>query len=498
MPSFRPKTLNQTLWRLLAAVLAPLLLGTLGLLALQTVQENRLAQTRLSALAQTLVQAADAEFDRARAQLEVVAASPLLHEGDWPHMREFASEVTRSLPGSLIVLVGSDGQVLFSTAIAPGDPLPNLWQLGAQNKEVLWEGRPLPLSSGNLSRQALETGGPVYSDLYFGAQVNRPALSVSIPVQRDGVAHYALIFSFSPNLLQERLQAAVRVPEIRAVLVDRRGAVVAANDAASTRMGDLATPISRKAEATSGFYRARGYDGVDLTGAYAVSPIGFTIRVSQPHGSDLFPTRWTSLALVGLLLTAVVVSALLAGVLSRKLARPLRELGDDVLAGRSPPPERDTGIAEIDLLAQALRDGATAEHRRAEEQTRRRVAEHQESMLRQADRQKDEFLATLAHELRNPLAPIRTAAELIRLRALDGRVGRRARRHRAADAAPVAPGGRPAGRVAHHAGPHPAAPGAGEPGRGGGDGGGLDHARSRQGGPVGRAGHREPGAFRPR
>ena len=36
--------------------------------------------------------------------------------------------------------------------------------------------------------------------------------------------------------------------------------------------------------------------------------------------------------------------------------------------------------------------------------------------LRDADRQKDEFLATLAHELRNPLAPIRTAAELIRLR----------------------------------------------------------------------------------
>jgi PAS domain S-box-containing protein len=36
--------------------------------------------------------------------------------------------------------------------------------------------------------------------------------------------------------------------------------------------------------------------------------------------------------------------------------------------------------------------------------------------LRQAHRQKDEFLATLAHELRNPLAPILTAVELIRLR----------------------------------------------------------------------------------
>src|SRR5262249_26577916 len=35
------------------------------------------------------------------------------------------------------------------------------------------------------------------------------------------------------------------------------------------------------------------------------------------------------------------------------------------------------------------------------------------SDLREADRQKNEFLATLSHELRNPLAPIRFALQLI-------------------------------------------------------------------------------------
>ncbi|HZP85737.1 MAG TPA: MASE1 domain-containing protein [Burkholderiales bacterium] len=35
--------------------------------------------------------------------------------------------------------------------------------------------------------------------------------------------------------------------------------------------------------------------------------------------------------------------------------------------------------------------------------------------LRETDRRKDEFLATLAHELRNPLAPIRTALQLMRV-----------------------------------------------------------------------------------
>jgi PAS domain S-box-containing protein len=39
---------------------------------------------------------------------------------------------------------------------------------------------------------------------------------------------------------------------------------------------------------------------------------------------------------------------------------------------------------------------------------------HAEDALRAADRSKDEFLATLAHELRNPLAPLRNATYLLR------------------------------------------------------------------------------------
>ncbi len=47
--------------------------------------------------------------------------------------------------------------------------------------------------------------------------------------------------------------------------------------------------------------------------------------------------------------------------------------------------------------------------------------------LKQADQRKDEFLATLAHELRNPLAPIRNALEIIRLAADDPSTVERAR-----------------------------------------------------------------------
>lgn len=66
-------------------------------------------------------------------------------------------------------------------------------------------------------------------------------------------------------------------------------------------------------------------------------------------------------------------------------------------------------LANAELsLANAQLEGEVAERRRAEAQLQK-LAEK----LRQADRRKDEFLATLAHELRNPLAPIRSAVGLL-------------------------------------------------------------------------------------
>jgi len=56
--------------------------------------------------------------------------------------------------------------------------------------------------------------------------------------------------------------------------------------------------------------------------------------------------------------------------------------------------------------------------------TERRLAE---MGLRDADRRKDEFLATLSHELRSPLAPIRAAIEVIRLADGDRELVERAR-----------------------------------------------------------------------
>ncbi|WKB52468.1 PAS domain S-box protein [Eleftheria terrae] len=57
----------------------------------------------------------------------------------------------------------------------------------------------------------------------------------------------------------------------------------------------------------------------------------------------------------------------------------------------------------------------------------RETLERQALALREADQRKDEFLATLAHELRNPLAPLRNGLEIMRLAGTDLQAQERAR-----------------------------------------------------------------------
>ena len=91
---------------------------------------------------------------------------------------------------------------------------------------------------------------------------------------------------------------------------------------------------------------------------------------------------------------------------SESVARAVRTLGNVTLLER---PTR--GAALISAIRTALRARERQYQIRAHLQHRDQVA----ASLNEADRRKDEFLAMLAHELRNPLAPISNAIQVLRL-----------------------------------------------------------------------------------
>ena len=105
-------------------------------------------------------------------------------------------------------------------------------------------------------------------------------------------------------------------------------------------------------------------------------------------------------------------------VLSKPGSEPLAVARILDLAGNATVLERPTRAA---TLVSAVRTALRA--RQKQYQIRGYIAERErsEELLRASDRRKDEFLAILAHELRNPLAPIRNAIQLLRLRGTDAK-----------------------------------------------------------------------------
>ena len=89
-------------------------------------------------------------------------------------------------------------------------------------------------------------------------------------------------------------------------------------------------------------------------------------------------------------------------------------------------------LVEVEVVANAYREDhhkvIQCNIRDITDRSRLEKETHEQaSVLADLDRRKDEFLATLAHELRNPLAPIRNGLQIMKLAEGDGKVIERSR-----------------------------------------------------------------------
>jgi signal transduction histidine kinase/ActR/RegA family two-component response regulator len=134
------------------------------------------------------------------------------------------------------------------------------------------------------------------------------------------------------------------------------------------------------------------------------------------------------------LLVAVIVSIWLQGGVTQPIlavtdtARRIIEQRDFKLRARRTTDDEigvlvDAFNSMVGEVGQRTEELETANRRLREETEERRSAE---AALRAADQRKDEFLALLAHELRNPLAPIVNAMSLLRAPKADATITQRA------------------------------------------------------------------------
>jgi signal transduction histidine kinase/CheY-like chemotaxis protein len=153
---------------------------------------------------------------------------------------------------------------------------------------------------------------------------------------------------------------------------------------------------------------------------FAQAPLsGWTAAVFAPLAVVDGPVRrsTTLLALAGL--ASLVLSGAAAFLLSRHFARAVGSAADaaQALAAGGAVEVSARGIREVARLGDALASSARLLEARREAGDRHLAeAAAARQAAEDSSRAKDEFLAMLGHELRNPLSPILTALHLLRQR----------------------------------------------------------------------------------
>ena len=405
------RTLRFRLFLLAASGLAPLAL-VLFLASAYLAQERR-TETQRSALelSRALATAVDAELGSTISLLENLAISSDLQNIaparlSTEDFARLAQRMAQSQQWMMIVVADERGEVVAREG--PGAAAAG----GIVEAESLAQVRSTQAPA--VGRVAMGPGG-------------RAAFAVRIPVVKAGRLRYVLSAVVPVNRIREVVARQQVASSWVAGVYDQGGSTVA-----RSRGGDA----RRYSASLEGLVSAGGEEGVGVThepegaethtGFSRVRSSQWVVAVGIPADAANADLRRVITAVGAGTAASLGLLAWLAWRTARGISEPigmLKRAAADLGAGKHVV-LRPLGVEELDEVGWALRQAAidrddANEHRsKVEAEREHLLAQLEEALLvaEQANRNKDEFLALLGHELRNPLAPILNAVHLIGLK----------------------------------------------------------------------------------
>jgi signal transduction histidine kinase/ActR/RegA family two-component response regulator len=382
-------------------------LALLGLWSLHTASQYQQREQNRAMLdqARALSSAVDAELDGSIATLASLARAPSMGAGDLRAFYDIARNQVAAQPEWLaIILTDAAGKVLFRTT----DPF------GAAAARI---------TEPESLRQLLAVQRPLVGHVVRN-QRGIVAFPVRVPIRDAAGRLYSLTAVIEPDRILRVLERQ-RVPQGSVIsVIDAFGSIVARSKDHHERVGG--PPSTSLTDLLRSTVPEGVGDTVDLEGnkvatAFTrVSRYGWTVAVGVPQPA-IGGAALTGIALYGWGLAASLLACSgIASLLSGRIARSFAHLqrGAAALGAGDKVEVAPSRIHEVALMGQAL-EAAAAQHATHEAERSRLLASLEQALAasRDASRVKDEFLAVLGHELRNPLSPIVASLDLMDLRA---------------------------------------------------------------------------------
>jgi len=412
MAALRYAPLPRRLLILAAVALLPVVLFAAAALVLLARQQAADIERATVDTMRALTGSVDGEIKRSIASAEALAASDPLDRGD---LRRFHEEARRvlgmRLEWSNVVLYDASGRQLVNALRRFGDPLA------------------APAMAPESLRAAIDERRPAVAGVQTSPLTGAPAFGVRVPVIRDDRVRYVVSAVVKPETML-RVLGQLSVPAGGVVTIfDAENNIVARSRAHEEYVGKPVSAAFRQliSQGSEGWGISTTVDGQRVYAAYSLSDFShWGVGVGLPADVIEAPLRRSYLFLGTGVLLSLALGVAASLFVARRIARPIQELRRAALAvgrGQQPSPVPTT-IPEVRDVAEAL-SLAAYDRRRAEsarEETLRREREAR-AVAEEANRMKDEFLAMLGHELRNPLSAISNAVHVLELRAGRARDG---------------------------------------------------------------------------